>query len=60
MTLDQRRFCQEDGCTNELSVNSLVHRKFCEPCNILKRRERIKISIEKKKQREKIAMEIKN
>ena len=53
MTVDQRRFCQEEGCSNELSINSLGHRKYCEPCNIIKRRVRIALSIAKRKQREK-------
>lgn len=53
MTVDQRRFCQELGCTNELPISSMDHRKFCNPCNIIKRRERIRICIANKKQREK-------
>ena len=52
--MSSRRLCQEDGCNNELSPNAMEHRKFCDPCNMIKRRKRIAVSIAKRKQREQI------
>lgn len=55
MTIDQRRFCQEPGCSNELSVCAMGHRKFCEPCNVIKRKNRMAVCEAKRRQRKKEA-----
>lgn len=52
---DYNQYCENDGCTNQLPINAISSRKYCDKCQVL--RKKLQLAIIVKKRRERIKLE---
>lgn len=47
------RYCENDNCTNQLPVNALCTRMYCNICQILRKKLQLAVIIKKRRQQAK-------